>query len=230
MAITLFELTGADDGCRFSPYCWRIRMALAHKGLAVEAVPWRFTEKEAIAMSGQGRVPVLIDGERVVVDSWTIAGYLEETYPDRSPLFTAGAGRPLTLLLKTWMERTLHPAISRMILVDILGCLHEKDHAYFRQTREAAFGATLEEVVADRDAGLPEFRKMLEPLRATLRETPFLGGAAPAFADYVAFGTFQWARVTSAFPLLAEDDSVFAWRERMLDLYGGMARATPARL
>ncbi|MFM7689412.1 MAG: glutathione S-transferase family protein, partial [Alphaproteobacteria bacterium] len=28
--------------------------------------------------------------------------------------------------------------------------------------------------------------------------------------------------------LLAEDDAVYAWRERMLDAYGGIARAAPA--
>ena len=73
MAITMHDLAGADPALRFSPYCWRARMALAHKGLAVETVPWRFTEKDAIAFSGQGRVPVIRDGERVVPDSWSIA-------------------------------------------------------------------------------------------------------------------------------------------------------------
>ena len=45
----LFELCGADDDLRFSPYCWRTRLALAHKGLPVETIAWRFTEKDAIA-------------------------------------------------------------------------------------------------------------------------------------------------------------------------------------
>ena len=55
MAIVMYDLAGADPALRFSPYCWRIRMALAHKGLPVETVPWRFTDKDAIAFSGQGR-------------------------------------------------------------------------------------------------------------------------------------------------------------------------------
>ena len=82
-AIRLWELAGAEDGRVFSPYCWRTRMALAHKGLAVESVPWRFTEKDAIAFSGQDRVPVMMDGDREVHDSWAIALYLDETYPRR---------------------------------------------------------------------------------------------------------------------------------------------------
>src|SRR6266496_2879469 len=64
MPIILYDLAGAEPDRRFSPFCWRARMALAHKGLEVETVPWRFAEKDAIAFSGQGRVPVLIDGDK----------------------------------------------------------------------------------------------------------------------------------------------------------------------
>ena len=73
MAIVMHDLAGADPALRFSPYCWRTRMALAHKGLAVETIPWRFTDKAALAFSGQERVPVIRDGDTVVSDSWTIA-------------------------------------------------------------------------------------------------------------------------------------------------------------
>ncbi len=40
----LYELAGADENRKFSPYCWRALMALAHKGLEVESQPWHFTE------------------------------------------------------------------------------------------------------------------------------------------------------------------------------------------
>ena len=39
----LYELAGADENRRFRPYCWRVRMALAHKGLEVESLPWHVT-------------------------------------------------------------------------------------------------------------------------------------------------------------------------------------------
>jgi hypothetical protein len=38
---------------------------------------------------------------------------------------------------------------------------------------------------------------------------------------------FMWARCTSPLELLADDDPVHAWRERLLDAFGGMARAAP---
>ena len=69
MTIKLYDLAAAEDDRRFSPYCWRIKMALAHKGLAVETIPWRFTEKDVLAFSGSGTVPVIVDGGRAVADS-----------------------------------------------------------------------------------------------------------------------------------------------------------------
>ena len=93
MAITMYDLAGAEAERRFSPFCWRAKMALAHKGLAVETVPWRFTEKDKLPQPNAGRVPVIVDDGRVVHDSTAIADYLEERYPDRPSLF-GGAGRP----------------------------------------------------------------------------------------------------------------------------------------
>lgn len=226
--LKLFDLAGADDDRRFSPYCWRVKLALAHKGLAVETIPWRFTEKDRIALSGQGRVPVLVDGDKWIADSWTIANYLEDAYPDRPSLFGGGAGRALSHFYVGWADAVLQAAMVRLILRDILDHLHPKDHAYFRQSREERFGQTLEQVVADRDKRLPAFRAALAPLRVALRNQSFLAGASPLQADYIVFGSFQWARVTSAFELLAADDVVHVWRGRMLDLYDGLARKAPA--
>ena len=40
----LYELVGRDPEKGFSPFAWRIKMALAHKGLSYESVPLHFTE------------------------------------------------------------------------------------------------------------------------------------------------------------------------------------------
>src|SRR3954465_11296126 len=93
MALKLFELVGTDAERPFSPFCWRTRMALAHKGLGAEKVPWCFTEKAAIAPHKSEKVPVLLDGETAVADSWAIALYLEDSYPDRPSLFGGAGGR-----------------------------------------------------------------------------------------------------------------------------------------
>ncbi|MEJ1976146.1 MAG: glutathione S-transferase family protein [Acetobacteraceae bacterium] len=220
----LYDLAGADEDRRFSPYCWRTRMALAHKGLSVDAVPWRFTEKDAIAFSGQGKVPVLKDGDRTIVDSWAIAVYLEEAYPDRPSLFGGPAAMAVTRFLNAWADRVLIPGIAPLIVSDIHDCLHEKDKSYFRTTREKAFGAPLESVSADRDARVAGLRRALDPLRTVLRTQPFLAGAAPSYADYIPFGAFQWARCTSSFALLEPDDPIAAWVGTLLEAFDGLAK------
>ena len=230
MSRILYDLAGEDPACRFSPFCWRSRLALAHKGLEVETVPWRFTERERLGFSGQDKVPVLVDGGSVVADSWNIACWLEDTYPDRPSLFGGEGGRAASRFVNEWTDGALHPQVSRMVVADIFTAIAPDDRDYFRESRERRFGMPLERVAADRAERVQEFRReLLRPLRATLARQPWLGGEAPRYADYIVFGAFQWARVCSAFELLEEGDPVAAWRDRMLNLYGGLARATPAR-
>jgi glutathione S-transferase len=227
MTITMYDLAGAEAERRFSPFCWRAKMALAHKGLAVETVPWRFTEKDKLPQPNAGRVPVIIDGERVVHDSTAIAEYLEEHYPDRPSLFACDIGRGLTRFVQNWTETVLQVGLVGFVVFDIYQHVAPRDREYFRSSREARFGTTLEEVVKDREARLPQFRASLDPLRRTVERQNFVSGKTPAYADYIVFGAFQWARAISDFELLAADDPVRAWRGRMLDLYDGLARRAP---
>jgi glutathione S-transferase len=224
MAITLYDLAAAENDRRFSPYCWRVRMALKHKGLEFDTIPWRFTEKDVIAAHGSSTVPVLIDGGRAVSDSWNIAEYLEQAYPSRPALFEGGESRALSMFFNHWTVRTVHPALMRVVVLDLFNSVHEKDRAYFRESREKRFGATLEASAAEPAKRLADFRATLEPLRPVLAQDPFVCGKGPGFADYILFGTFQWARVVSPIRLLEPGDPVFAWRERVLDLFGGYAR------
>jgi glutathione S-transferase len=228
MAITLYDLAGAEADRRFSPFCWRAKMALAHKGIEVETVPWRFTEKDRLPKPNEGRVPVIVDGDRVVHDSTAIADYLEARYPDRPSLFGGEVGRRLTQFVINWTETVVQPGIIGFVVLDILRHSAPQDQDYFRRSREERFGRKLEEVVAGREQRLPAFRDSLLPLRRTVERQPFLAGGAPAYADYAVFGAFQWARAISDFELLAEGDPVRAWRGRMLDAHGGLARRAPA--
>jgi glutathione S-transferase len=224
MTILLHDLAGADPELRFSPYCWRTRFALAHKGLPVETIPWRFTDTDAIAFSGQGRVPVIRDGDKVVFDSWSIAKYLEEACPVPT-LFGGGIGQSHARFINAWADSVLVGGIARFIVRDLLDVIDPKDTDYFRSSRESRFGATLEQIQSGREERLPAFRESLTPIRLVLRRQEWLGGPAPSYADHIVAGTFMWPRCASRFRLLAEDDPVTAWLGRMLDQYGGLGRA-----
>jgi glutathione S-transferase len=222
--IKMYDLAGAEDDRRPSPNCWRVRLALLHKKLPFETVPVRFTEKEIIAFSGQGRVPVIVDGEKIVYDSWAIAEYLENNYPESPSLFGGAIGKSLSRFVTDWVETLINPELVRLIITDIYSHIHEKDKDYFRQTREKAFGATLEQISIDREQRVFIFRNSLNPMRQTLQKQPFLAGDTPTWADYVVFGSFQWARSVSPFTLLLANDPIFGWREQMLDTFDGEPR------
>ena len=225
--IKMYDLAGADPNRRFSPYCWRIRMALAHKHLRVDTIPWRYCDKPAIAHSGQDKVPVIEDGVRVVADSWAIANYLEDTYPAEPSLFGGAAARATARFINSWADTVQNAGISTFVALDVVRHLDPRDQDYFRQSRAKRFGMALEQFCANREARVAGLRQTLEPLRMTLKSQPFLGGAAPLYPDYIVFGGFQWARTISDFALLEADDPIAAWRERMLDLFDGLARKNP---
>jgi glutathione S-transferase len=221
MTIQLFELTGRDDR-RFSPYCWRTRMALEHKGLAYETVPARFTDKDLIAFSGQERVPVIRDGETVITDSWEIAEYLETQYPDSPSLFGGTPGHGLAKFLNVWTDRALHLALIKLVIADIQDHLDPADNDYFVESRSARFGKPPAEVQTRSEGDIKAFGAAVSTLRAALDGQDYLSGNAAAYGDYIVFGAFAWARAISDYPLLKTDDPVYAWRARMLGMFGGM--------
>ena len=142
-------------------------MSLAHKGLAVDYLPWRFIEKEKIKFSGQERVPVLVDGVHTVSDSWQIAKYLEAEYPDKPSLKLENGE---VLFVKFWTETVINPELVKFLLLDINDSLTAKDKIYFRESREKLFGKKLEEIVEGREERLPDLKKTLTPLRLTFKK------------------------------------------------------------
>lgn len=227
MSLILYDLAARND-VRFSPPCWRTYMALAHKGLTPdERVPVKFNDKSPIAFSGQDRIPVLVDGDRWVADSFEIACYLEDAYPDRPSLFGGDGGRAVARFINDWVQNLQAPQLLTMVIRDELDHVHPDDRETFRRTREQRFGDTLENLQAGREDRVIEFRQHLAPLRATLSTQSYLCGDMPAYADYIVFGMFQFPRCISTFPLIEKDDPLYAWRERMLDLFDGMARQAP---
>lgn len=224
--ITLYELKGQGDR-RYSLFSWRARMALSHKGLAFDTHPVLLSDKAGIDFSGGKTVPILRDGEAVVRDSWQIAEYLEASYPEGPSLFGGAVGAGLSQTLNVWADRVLVPAMMQAIVADIHERVDPADSNYFRDSMEKAFKAKIEDLGAGREQARERLKRTLEPLRAALKRQPCFCGAAPAYGDFIVFSVFQWARIMCPRELLAGDDPLAGWRERMLDLNGGFARNTP---
>ncbi len=225
MALIFHERVGLDLR-RISPFSWRIRYALAHKGLDPQVIPTRFADVARIrALSGQDMVPVIEHDGQVVHDSWAIACHLEDRFPDRPSLFGGPAGRGAARLVNVWSDMVLARSMRQQIYADFIWCIDPPDRAYFRRSREAQLGMTLEDYSADRDRTLPAFLETCAPLERTLSEQPFLAGDTPAYVDYVVFSVFQWARIGSPRDVLADAAKTQAlrdWRARMVALYGDL--------
>jgi len=227
MTLVLYQLIGKDHR-HYSGPCWRVRMALAHKALDVRCVDFHHGDVEKIAFSGQTKVPVLVDGDRVVSDSWAIACYLDDAYPDRPVLMEGPHGRALTRMINFWADTQLDQPIVRSSFLDILHNLHpDADPVAFRASRETRMGKTLEALQADHTANVAELARNLLPVRTLLLKQPWINGAAPAYADYIVFGSLQFPRCLIGRRFVADDDPVLEWFRRMTTLFNGLANSGP---
>lgn len=227
MTIQLIDLTDATHRIFFSPYCWRIRMALKHKGLAFESLPWHFTSADMLEGTGSKRVPVIIDGATTMGESWDIAAYLDKTYTDAPALMADDAARARAKLIESWCNATVFAPLRPIAVGSVFEIIAEKDKAYFRESREAMLKTKLEDLSKDPVAEAAALNTALKPAADALQQAPFLAGSAPDHADYILFGTLMWPYMVCRENPLDMTTPVGAWFDRMLDLHDGYARSAP---
>ena len=222
--VRLYELA-LENGRSASPFVWRIRYALAHKGIPFETTHLGFIEIPGIFGGRFKTVPILEHGDTALAESWDIAEYLDRAFPQQPLLFNSSTEHALVRFMDAWFMGEVMRKMFRVYIKDVHDAARPVDRAYFRASREKNMkGQTLESFTADRASYLPAIRASLAPLRAHLQKFPFLGGAAPNFADYIALGGFYWAAAAGTLPLLERDDSLRDWLDRGFNLYGGIAK------
>jgi glutathione S-transferase len=177
-------------------------------------------------LSGQTLVPVLVHDGRVVCDSWNIAIYLEDRFPDRPALFGGSAGRAAARFLNHWADTTFHLPLRMMIFPDVIQCLCPEDRDYLVRSREAEFGMTIEQIRSNRGVFQKQFEAACLPLERLLCEQEFVGGPSPAYADYIVFSVFLQAHACNSKDVLRTDAAIALWRSRMFALFGGIDQVT----
>lgn len=214
--IRLYELCASDPDLVFSPYCWRIRLALAHKRLPFESVPITFMDKDKIAFSGSKLVPVLTDDDTVVSESLDILAYLDRTYPQGPLGLDTETGRARVRFINELILRHITPVTFKPSLLAIFEAQPEKAKGYFRESREQRFGTTLEQFHAT--ASGPDAHKALAALEAQLKHMPYLDGEQPGATDFVVVShlIFSWVY---GFQFWKDDSAVGAWFTRLIDAY-----------
>ena len=138
--ITLYDLVFQDDR-RPSPFCWRAKFALKHKGLGWRDEPMGFTEKQKIAFAQSQTVPVIHDAAQVVKDSWAIAGHLDHAYPDKK-LFKDESARAYARFASGWVDTAVHVALFPIIVGDLYDRVRPVDQPYFCESRGKRLGTT----------------------------------------------------------------------------------------
>jgi len=208
-----------STGATISPFVWATKYALKHKGFDLDVVPGGFTRIPERTGGKTERLPAIVDDGKWVLDSWQIAEYLDQTYPDRPTLIGDKSVYVLTKFLESWLWSTVLREWMPNIVKDYRDMSMDVDQDYVTKTRTAP-GTTLEATQAGREERLPLIPPKLELLRTALRETPWLGGDTPNYADYRALAVFLFMAAVATTPVLTEDDPLRDWIDRGFDLYG----------
>lgn len=97
----------------FSPFARKVRMVLEHKGLAFEAVDGLAPAGHArlAAVNPRVEVPVLVDGDLVVINSPQIVAYLEHRHPER-PVYPSNPATRAVALAWERVADTLFDVIT----------------------------------------------------------------------------------------------------------------------
>ena len=191
---------------RWSTNCERVSLALGHKGLEAESVLVDYSDRSpVIAASGQGLVPVLEDDGEVVVDSQLILRHLDDRH-DGPPLFPADRAQAAQVsLFCEWFDRLWKVAPNRV----------EEQMEY----------STPDRAVITVDAAMMD--RHLKLFDGLLAGRPFLAGAEPGAADFVAFPFLKYAagrdpadnelfhRILDEFQSAAGMPNLSAWIERV---------------
>ena len=154
-----------------------------------------------------------------------IACYLEDRFPELPSLFGGETGRGLARLLNHWSDTVLGTAVRRLIAADFVRCLAPEDREYYRHSREAAFGCTLEEYCADRPRWLEHFAAVTAPLERTLGEQPYLPEHHPPCR--LLFSAFQYMRLGCPDELVAEGTALRRWRDGLALAFDGLENRYP---
>lgn len=203
-----------------SPFCRKVRLALAEKRLAFETRIEREWDRreEYLALNPSGTVPTLIEDNGLVVpESGVICEYLDEAYPDTPLLGRTLAERVEIRRLIAWFDGKFHEEVGRPLL-------HEKHFKRFA-------GAGQPDSAALR-AGYAALRSHLDYVGWLAETRRWLAGQAFSLADIAAAahlsaldftGDLDWSLAPAAREWYARIKSRPTFRALLADRVVGIA-------
>lgn len=144
-------------------------------------------------------LPVIDNGGKLIKDSLAIAQYLEEHYPDGSQLFPEHS-LPLVRLLEA-QARDAALAVYPLIIPATVELLDKEGAEYYRRTREARLGHSLEAIHTAPQSKIDGMWKASEKSFGLVGrmlednpEGPFVLGKTRSYADIVIVAMLNFSR------------------------------------
>ncbi|ORY93326.1 hypothetical protein BCR43DRAFT_565919 [Syncephalastrum racemosum] len=189
-----------DKDEHWSPNPAKTRFALNVKGIPYDTTFLSFFEihKQIPEITKTGErptVPVINDNGKVIQDSWKIAQYLDEKYPEPS-LFHGNPG--LHQFFLNWSFTNIGRHTFLLLILDLYERLPKDIQPWFRETREQFLGVTLEEAAKDQAGHIANMKTGLESVEAVLADNDYITGPKIGFADIVLMGVLQMLQATRA--------------------------------
>ncbi|EIN12887.1 hypothetical protein PUNSTDRAFT_50105 [Punctularia strigosozonata HHB-11173 SS5] len=195
------------------PNAWVTRLTLGFKGLPFKTVWVEYPDiadlckKIGAAPTGTRdglplyTLPVIQDPStgKVISDTFAIAEYLDETYPDRPTLMPKGTRGLQWAFTYTATQMAIGPYRDNMMLA-VYKQLRPRSQEYFRATREKALGSKLEELSvgvkrverwATAEAG---FAKLLNIIKKNGEGSQYFMGDTVSFADLFIVAWLEWVK------------------------------------
>lgn len=193
----------------------RTRYALNIKGLTYKTVWVEFPDIEAVAKQINAKalyerdgaplytLPMLFDHTtgRAVTDSWNIVKYLDETYPATYAVIPRGTA-VLQKAFQEVVEAKLQIGIFLYTVMQTSSQMNPRSREWYRRTREAELGRTLEEVGPEGSEErvrlwkniIDVFSQVSLWMKENEEGTVFVCGKRPTFSDFVIVSHLTWVK------------------------------------
>jgi microsomal prostaglandin-E synthase 2 len=213
------------------PYCCKVKAVLDYKKIPYEKIEVNPMTHEELAAYPEAmkhdKVPVLIDGDKVILESNDIIRYLDKKYPTR-PVFHADKAAEE----EGWI-RFGDDELVQILPANIYRSLPESLHSFKYITKVGKFplwkryylalgGAVAMTIVAKKGMkkrGITDPRKalteILEKWENGLGSKKFMGGGEPDVSDLVCYGILTSVRRMKVWNFISQRKKTADWFKKM---------------
>lgn len=205
-----------------SPFCMRVKIALAEKGVSYEA-----REEDLIGGKSElllksnpiyQKVPVFLHNEMPLCESTVIVSYIDETWASPPLLPPCPYGRAQARFWADYIDKKVQFQSRPLMHFVSLKFINDKFGMFIVQLFDAVRDVVLSKGEAT-EAAKKELIEILKVLEGALGETDFFVGKAFGFADILAIAVSSWflaAEKLGNFQVEAEFPKISGWMKRCM--------------